>query len=458
MLQAGLVLLSAISTAQAQLVGTNKPEVHPPLTWQTCTKAGCTDVKGSIVLDSNWRWSHIGAAGSKNCYTGNLWDTTVCKDNKACAEQCAVDGGDYTGTYGITASGNSVKLNFITTDAYGTNVGSRLYLLKDEKNYEMFSLLNKEFSFDIDTSAVGCGLNPALYFVAMDQDGGKSKYPGNLAGAAMGTGYCDAQCPRDIKWINGEGNAVGWKPSTSDKNSGIGGFGSCCAEMDVWEGNSMSNAVTPHSCSTINQTRCTGESCGGTYSSDRYAGSCDPDGCDFNPYRMGDTTFYGKGKTVDTSSKFTVVTQFIGSPLTEIKRFYVQNGKVIPNAQSKIPGVTGNSITPEFCTAQKAAFGETAKDTFTKHGGFPSMSQALSRGMVLVLSLWDDHYAGMDWLDSVMPKGGGTKPGEKRGECAAGEGEPAKVEAAGKSVSVTFSNIKFGDIGTTFAGGTNATL
>ena len=31
-----------------------------------------------------------------------------------------------------------------------------------------------------------------------------SKYPTNKAGAKYGTGYCDAQCPRDLKFINGE--------------------------------------------------------------------------------------------------------------------------------------------------------------------------------------------------------------------------------------------------------------
>jgi cellulose 1,4-beta-cellobiosidase len=79
---------------------------------------------------------------------------------------------------------------------------------------------------------------------------------------------------------------------------------------------------------------------------ERYSGICDPDGCDFNSYRMGDTSFLGPGKTVDTSQKFTIVTQFIGSgsTLTEIKRFYVQGGKVIPNSQSTISGVSGNSV------------------------------------------------------------------------------------------------------------------
>lgn len=38
-------------------------------------------------------------------------------------------------------------------------------------------------------------------------------------------------------------------------------------------------------------------------------GICDKDECDFNSFRMGDTTFYGPGETVDTSKAVTVVTQ-----------------------------------------------------------------------------------------------------------------------------------------------------
>lgn len=37
----------------------------------------------------------------------------------------------------------------------------------------------------------------------MDADGGMSKYSTNTAGAKYGTGYCDSQCPRDLKFING---------------------------------------------------------------------------------------------------------------------------------------------------------------------------------------------------------------------------------------------------------------
>lgn len=64
----------------------------------------------------------------------------------------------------------------------------------------------------------------------MDADGGKSKYENNAAGAAYGTGYCDTQCPHDIKFINGEANVVNWTASETDVNSGTGQYGSCCNE------------------------------------------------------------------------------------------------------------------------------------------------------------------------------------------------------------------------------------
>lgn len=244
-----------------------------------------------------------------------------------------------------------------------------------------------------------------------------------------------------------QGNVEGWKPSSNDQNAGVGNHGACCAEMDVWEANSMATAFTPHSCDTPGYQMCTGDTCGGTYSSQRYSGTCDPDGCDFNSYRQGDTSFYGKGKTVDTTKKITVVTQFIGNPLTEIKRFYVQNGKTIPNSQSTIANNPGNSVTTAFCDAQKAAFQD--EYSFKTHGGMTAMSNAMAKGMVLVMSLWDDHYANMLWLDSTYPTDS-TKLGSARGDCPVTSGVPADVESNSASASVTYSNIKFGPIGSTF--------
>jgi len=86
-----------------------------------------------------------------------------------------------------------------------------------------------------------------------------------------------------------------------------------------------------------------------------------------------------------------VVTQFLkGSDgnLGEIKRFYVQNGKVFENSQSNVASNPGNSITTDYCTAQKKAFGDI--DIFAQRGGLAQMSKAVAAPMVLVLSVWDD--------------------------------------------------------------------
>jgi cellulose 1,4-beta-cellobiosidase len=447
-----VALLSLFALARGQQVGTNTAETHPAMTWQTCKAGGTctTNSGGKVVLDANWRWVHA-TTGYTNCYTGNTWNATICPDGTTCAENCAVDGADYSGTYGITTSTDSLTLKFVTTGT-NTNIGSRVYLMASDTAYEIFKVRNQEFTFDVDVSGLPCGLNGALYFSQMDADGGLAKYPNNKAGAKYGTGYCDSQCPRDIKFINGIANVAGWVASPNDTNAGTGNMGTCCNEMDVWEANSMSAAYTPHPCTVSGQTMCTGTDCAIT---SRYTGICDPDGCDFNSYRMGDTTFYGKAMTVDTSQKFTVVTQFITSDntantaVTEIRRFYVQNGKTIPNSQSTIPGVTGNSITDSFCTAQKTAFGDT--NSYSAHGGMKNMDVGFDAGMVLVMSIWDDHAASMLWLDSTYPaNASATALGAARGSCATTSGMPTQVEAQSPNAQVIFSNIKFGDIGSTF--------
>lgn len=175
-------------------------------------------------------------------------------------------------------------------------------MMDDDSNYEMFNLLNQEFTFDVDVSNLPCGVNGALYFVAMPKDGGSGKYPGDKAGAKYGTGYCDAQCPNDIKYIDGQANLLDWKTSGSD--TGTGKWGSCCTEMDIWEANSISEAYTAHTCKQ--QGRCENPAdCG---NADRYGGWCDMDGCDLNPYRAGVKDFFGPGMTVDTSKPITIVT------------------------------------------------------------------------------------------------------------------------------------------------------
>ncbi|KAL7285504.1 hypothetical protein ACG7TL_000605 [Trametes sanguinea] len=450
-----LLALSYLAISHAQQVGTLTAENHPKLSIQQCTgKNQCQTQQHSVVLDSNWRWLHS-TSGSNNCYTGNTWDTSLCPDPVTCSKNCALDGADYSGTYGITTSGNQLSLKFVTHGPYSTNIGSRVYLMdSSDQKYQIFNLKNQEFAFDVDMSKLPCGLNGALYFVEMDADGGVSRFPNNKAGAKYGTGYCDTQCPHDIKFINGEANILGWTPSSSDPNAGTGQYGTCCNEMDVWEANSMGAAVTPHVCSVQGQTRCSGNDCGD--GDNRYGGICDKDGCDFNSWRMGDQTFLGPGKTVDTNQKFTVVTQFLtnnnqtSGQLSEIRRLYVQNGKVIANSKTNIPGMSAyDSITDSFCNAQKQAFGDT--NSFEKLGGLQQMGASFDKGMVLVMSIWDDHEAQMLWLDSDYPldKDPST-PGVSRGPCPTSSGKPTDVESQSPDATVVFSNIKFGPIGSTY--------
>ncbi|CAG8958993.1 hypothetical protein HYFRA_00012152 [Hymenoscyphus fraxineus] len=450
MLTSALTFSALLVSVRAQLAGTLKTETHPPLSVSQCTASGCTSKAQSIVIDANWRWLHT-KEGYTNCYTGNTWNATACPDGKKCAANCALEGADYSATYGITTSGNSLKLNFVTKGD-NVNVGSRTYLMASDTKYQMLKLMNQEFTFDVDVSKLPCGLNGALYFSEMAEDGGLSKYSTNKAGAKFGTGYCDAQCPQDVKFINGEANSVGWTPASNDPNAGGGQYGTCCNEMDIWEGNSISTAYTPHPCSVTGQTRCEGTDCG---IGSRYSSLCDADGCDFNSFRMGNTGFYGPGKTLDTAKPMTVVTQFISTDgtangdLKEIKRFYVQNGKTFANSDSTVVGAGGNSLTDDFCAKQKVAFGD--QNVFKDRGGLKAMGGAIKRGMVLVMSIWDDHTANMLWLDAPYPpEKDASAPGVSRGTCSRDSGKPEDVEKNSPSASVTYSNIKWGPIGSTF--------
>ncbi|KAI1760412.1 glycoside hydrolase family 7 protein [Hypoxylon sp. FL1150] len=439
------VSAALIGFASAQQVGTEQTETHPKLTWKKCTSGGsCTAVNAEVTIDANWRWLH-NVDGYENCYDGNEW-TSECSTAEDCATKCAIEGADYSKTYGASTSGDALTLKFLTKHDYGTNIGSRFYLMNGADKYQTFTLKDNEFTFDVDLSTVDCGLNAALYFVAMEEDGGMASYSSNKAGAKYGTGYCDAQCARDLKFVGGKANIEGWEPSTNDNNAGVGPYGACCAEIDVWESNAHSFALTPHPCSTNEYHVCETDSCGGTYSEDRFAGKCDANGCDYNPYRVGNHDFYGAGKVLDTKSKFTVVTQFSNNKVTQ---FFVQGGKKIEIPAPTLAGfpTDSSSITPEYCSAEVTAFGD--RDRFTEVGGWTQLNAVWSMPVVLVMSIWDDHYANMLWLDSSYPPEKAGQPGGDRGDCAQDSGVPSDVEASIPNAQVIWSNIRFGPIGST---------
>merc|ERR1712176_1101339 len=242
--------------------------------------------------------------------------------------------------------------------------------------------------------------------------------------------------------------------NTTGKDTGTGQYGSCCAEMDIWESNKVSTAYTAHSCSVDGQTRCEGDDCGNK-ADNRFKGVCDKNGCDIQTYRLGNKEFYGEGKTLDSSQKMTVVTQFItedgtdNGALKEIRRHYVQNGKKIETPMLNVGSQTFNSISDEYCKAEVGLFKDHTN--FLQKGGLKSMDAAMEKGMVLVLSLWDDHAVDMLWLDSTYPVGS-SDPGAARGSCSTDSGKPDDVENSAPGSSVTYSNIRFGEIGSTDGG------
>ncbi|KAG8917058.1 hypothetical protein FRC01_002690 [Tulasnella sp. 417] len=454
-------IIPFISAAVAQRVGTLVAETPLSLQWSKCVVGpACSAQAGKVVLDAEWRWLHYWQ-GTDNCYGSGGWNPTYCPVNNPppCAQNCALEGANYSGDHGITTSGNSITLKYVTQTSSGPNVNSRVFMLSatDNTKYEIWKLLGKELSFDVDASNLPCGVKGSLYFVEMDADGGKAKYSPNLAGAKYGTGYCDSKCNRNL-WVNGEANTLGYVAPVDPAY--VPWYGSCCGEVDLFEGNKYSSAFSAHPCTVNGQTRCHGADC----SEPGYApGFCDADGCDWNSYRLGATSFYGPSKTVDTSKKFTVVTQFItsdGTPngqLVEIKRFYLQNGVIIPNNNPVVPGLSSyTSIKNNFCANEKTVFGET--DYFAQQGGLTQVGSSLNRGGVLVFGISDDEDRYLQWLDGVWPSDQDPSvPGVKRGSCSATSGDVNDIRVSAANASVTFSNVRIGDIGTTTSGSPSTT-
>ena len=224
----------------------------------------------------------------------------------------------------------------------------------------------------------------------------------------------------------------------------------------------MATAYTPHTCDAdITQYRCEGTECGDNASGERYDGVCDKDGCDINPFRMGNPNFYGRGDqyTVNTLKPMTLVTQFItddgtdSGDLVEIKRFYAQDGQIIHSPESKILGPAGytdsDSITDQFCEDKKKLFSDV--NDYQEKGGNKGMGDSLDRGQVMVISLWDDVEVNMLWLDSAYPLDKDpSEPGVLRGECPGGEtSTPTYVRDKYPNGYVIFQSAAIGEIGST---------
>ncbi|KAJ4221524.1 hypothetical protein FSOLCH5_008871 [Fusarium solani] len=407
----------AVQLVAGQTPG-NTPEVHPRLDTFRCTVlGGCKKHTNYIVVESSQHPIHQ-ATNNLSCGNwGEKPNSTVCPDAASCAKNCIIEGVPDYQVQGISTSGTELRLQQMHNNL---TVSPRVYLLDENKQeYDIMYLTGSELTFDVEMSKLPCGMNSALYFSEMLKDGGKSLSPHNKAGAYYGTGYCDAQC-FVTPFINGVGN--------------IDGYGSCCNELDIWEANSRATHIAPHPCNQTGLYECTGDECGSE-------GVCDKPGCGWNPNRHNNTDYYGRGGSfkVDSTRKFTVVTQFLADKnghLTELHRHYVQDNKIIESAVVTLPGVPNvNFINDEYCVA-------TGANAFTRLGGMKGMGESMTRGMVLVMSLWWDEGGFMNWLDQ----------GEA-GPCNATEGSPANILKIQPNPEVTFSNIKIGEINSTFSVG-----
>merc|ERR1712117_151424 len=77
------------------------------------------------------------------------------------------------------------------------------------------------------------------------------------------------------------------------------------------------------------------------------------------------------------------------------------------------------------------------------------MGDALDRGVVLVVSIWDDELTQMTWLDSYT--GDGSRPGDVRGPCKRGAGAPEVLRAEHGDASVKYTNFMFGELDSTYS-------
>ncbi|KAG8629826.1 hypothetical protein KVT40_001445 [Elsinoe batatas] len=404
------LLLGAVS---AQGLLNTVQEEHPKITTYRCTKArGCVAKQNSIVLDAgshNIRQRDAPSLGCGNWGSGP--NATVCPDAATCAQNCVMDGltvSDYA-ALGVKTTGDSLYLDMYR-DSDLSSLSPRVYLLaEDEKSYEMLKLTGNEFTFTVNGPKLPCGMNSALYLSEMEADGGRSEL--NPGGATYGTGYCDAQC-YTTPFINGEGN--------------IAASSLCCNEMDIWEANSRATHLAPHPC---NQTGLYA----GNPAESAFDGICDKNGCGHNPARLGAKDYYGYGKNVDTNKPITVVTQFpadASGKLVGYRRLYIQDGKQI-NSVKTIPYF--ESFDDDFC----ASVGSTR---YMDLGATEQMGNALTRGMVLAISIWADEGGFMNWLDSG-----------DAGPCNATEGDPKIIRQVQPDTEVTFSAFKWGEIGSTYA-------
>ncbi len=100
-----------------------------------------------LVIDGNWHWIHAASDMNKNCYPTTTWNTEVCPDPDTCWKACAIEGvptDQWRSNYGVHVNGDSITMDYVTRHQYGTNVGSRMYIVQPSgQKYIGFNMLGR---------------------------------------------------------------------------------------------------------------------------------------------------------------------------------------------------------------------------------------------------------------------------------------------------------------------------
>ncbi|CAM6001918.1 unnamed protein product [Sphagnum balticum] len=87
--------------------------------------------------------------GNVSC-TNAEFNSSLCPNVTTCGKSYEVEGVDYS-SHGIRAVGDTLTLNlFSQKDNVTTEASPRVYLLANETIYDVLTLLNQEFTFDVD--------------------------------------------------------------------------------------------------------------------------------------------------------------------------------------------------------------------------------------------------------------------------------------------------------------------
>lgn len=297
----------------------------------------------------------------------------------------------------------------------GQDPNCGFYQLAKNDGFAQFQLLNKRLEFDIDLSMAGCCCDLSLYFVGMpgvykDNDGNLMPYDG-----PVGDFYCDANA-----WSSICGTDAKKDTFPSPPPGGITGGAAdyvVCPELDIIEANKSGIHITPHACTMLESGDYIGQGAAGMYmegtefnvdavgdtglpskvtvnnqdyaNCDKTYGDklCDTDGKAIGNAGTGVGTLipldtYGRGKSLDTTKPF---------------HFAIEFKQTTSNGDDSV------EITVKLSQGGKLIYSNSSVYLNGDNKWGQKMLAAIKKGMVMVISYWQDKTNTTAWLDGGNP-------------------------------------------------------